>query len=93
MLTLENLEVCFNSAKEEEYLYVGIEYEIKGFKESEITIIPLNNFSKRLEDYKNTCNNDLTFKNNDNIKIVGFTMGDTFSEIQNDLVDLIRYSV
>jgi len=87
MLTLENLELCFNSAKEEEYLYVGIKYEMKGFKESEISIIPLNNFAKRLEDYKNICNNDLTFKGNDNIKIVGFTMGDTFSEIQNDLVD------
>ena len=87
MLTLENLELCFNSEKEEEYLYVGIKYEMKGFKESEISIIPLNNFAKRLEDYKNICNNDLTFKGNDNIKIVGFTMGDTFSEIQNDLVD------
>jgi len=89
MLTMKNLEVCFNSAKEHEYPYIGIKYKIESFEKPEITIIPIENYDKRLEDYKDVCNDDLTFKYkyNDKIKIVGFTMGNDFDEIESDLVD------
>jgi len=86
MLTMENLEVCFNSAKEQGYPYVGVKIKMEGFEEAEVIINPITNFDKKLEYYKNAYNDDLTLKSFNGIKIIGFSYGDTYDEIEIDLV-------
>ena len=86
MLTMENLEVCFNSAKEQGYPYVGVKIKMEGFEEAEVIINPIANFDKKLEYYKNAYNDDLTLKSFNGIKIIGFSYGDTYDEIEMDLV-------
>jgi len=86
MLTMKNLELCFESAKEQGYLYVGIKIKMEGFEEAEVIINPIANFDKKLEYYKNAYNNDLTLKSFNGIKIIGFSYGDTYDEIEMDLV-------
>jgi len=86
MLTMENLEKCFESAKEQRYPYVGIKIKMKGFEEPEVIINPNANFDKKLDYYKNAYNDDLTLKSFNGIKIIGFSYGDTYDEIEMDLV-------
>ena len=86
MLTLANLEVCFNTAKEQGYSYVGVKIKMEGFEEAEVIINPIANFDKKLEYYKNAYNDDLTLKSFNGIKIIGFSYGDTYDEIEMDLV-------
>ena len=58
-----------------------------GFQEDETIINPNANFDKKFSYYESAYNEDLTLKNApDKIKIVGFTSGNTFEEIQRDLV-------
>jgi len=52
MLTMANLERCFESAKEEGYSYVAVKIKMEGFKEPEVIINPFGNFDKKLEYYK-----------------------------------------
>ena len=86
MLTLANLERCFDSAKEQGYSYVGVKIKMEGFEESEVIINPNANINKKLEYYKNAYNDDLTLKSFNGIKIIGFTYGDSYDEIEEDLV-------
>jgi len=86
MLTMANLEVCFNSAKEQGYPYVGVKIKMEGFEEAEVIIIPLNNYDKKLTYYKDKFNDDLTLKVFTGIKIIGFSYGDSYDEIEMDLV-------
>jgi len=86
MLTMANLEVCFNSAKEQGYPYVGIKIKMEGFEEAEVIINPIANFDKKLEYYKDKFNDDLTLKSFNGIKIIGFSYGDSYDEIEMDLV-------
>jgi len=86
MLTMENLERCFESAKEQGYTYVGTKIKMEGFEEPEVIINPNANFDKKLEYYKNAYNNDLTLKSFNGVKIIGFTFGDSYDEIEMDLV-------
>lgn len=58
-----------------------------GFKKPEIIINPTENFNKKSYYYSNAYNKNLTLRNApDKIKIVGFTYGDTFKEIEKDLL-------
>lgn len=88
-LRIKNLERCFGQAMMQQCKYVGVRIWMFGFEETEVIINPTENFDKKLEYYKNAYNEDLTLKNApDKIKIVGFTYGDDFEEIQKYLLGL-----
>ena len=59
-----------------------------GFTKPEIIINESENFDSKLAYYKKAYNEDLTLKAFNGIKIIGFTFGDNFSEIEDDLIGL-----
>ena len=85
-LTIHNLEKCFYEASVQDKKYVGVKIQMKGFEKPEIIINENKNFDKKFEYYKNAYNKDLTLKTFNGIKIIGFTYGDTFKEIETDLL-------
>lgn len=86
-LTISNLENCFRSAIDSGYNYVAVKIRIEGFQNDEIVINPLANAESKLAYYKHAYNENLTHKlGGTNIQIVGFTFGDSFEDIQEDLV-------
>lgn len=85
-LTLTHLENCFNAAKEKKAKFVGVKISMEGFPTPEIIINEISNYDKKLEYYKHAYKDNLVLKAYDGIKIVGFTYGDTFESIQNDLI-------
>ena len=87
-LKLNNLEICFISAMSIGAKYVGVKIWMQGFDDCEVIINPNANFKKKLEYYKTAYNEDLTLKAFNDIKIVGFTYGDSYKEIENSLVEV-----
>jgi hypothetical protein len=86
MLTIENLEKCFESAINANYQYIGIVIHKEGFIADEVIINPSVNFEKWLEYLKNTYDKNLNHKYSKGISIAGFTYADTYEEIENMLV-------
>ena len=92
-LTIKNLENCFNGAIKNNAKYLGIKVQLKERFCSQIIINERNNFDSELDFFKKTYNEnlthkhneDLTHKHNEKIKIIGFTYGNTFEEIERDL--------
>lgn len=88
-LNINNLENCFNTAFDEGYKYVGIKVAMDGFRKEEVIINSYENFGDKLNYYKNAYNEDLTLKNAPTkIKIVGFTYGDSYSQIEKGLIGM-----
>ncbi|MCD3217478.1 hypothetical protein FDJ70_07625 [Clostridium botulinum] len=85
-LTINNLEKCFYEASQKNKKYVGIKIQMKGFLKAEIIINENANFDSKFDYYKKAYNEDLILKTFNGIKIVGFTFGDTFEEIEKDLL-------
>jgi len=85
-LTMSDLESCFNTANEQGYSYIGIEIQMEGFAKPEVIINPEENFDTKLAYYKKAYNDNLTLKSFNGIKIIGFTCGDNYDEIEDDLV-------
>jgi hypothetical protein len=84
-LTMEYLENCFNRAKELNQKYVAIIVTMKGFPSDEIIINSSDNFDDKLAYYKNTYDENLKHKFAD-VKITGFTFGNSFAEIEEELI-------
>jgi hypothetical protein len=84
-LTIEQLVNCFNAAKSGYWNYVGIKIHMDGFPKDEIIINQMENFDSKLDYYKKTYDENLNHKFAQGIKIVGFTYGDFFSELEDDL--------
>jgi hypothetical protein len=84
-LTIENLEKCFQEAINQERKYVAVKIEMQGFEKPEIIINRRENFQTKLAYYKKAYNENLTLKTFNGIKIVGFTYGDYFDDIESDL--------
>lgn len=84
-LSIKNLENCFKEAKERKMPFVGVKIQMKGFERPEVIINHYKNFDKKLEYYKKAYNEDLTLKAFNGIKIIGFTCGDNYFDIQSDL--------
>ena len=87
-MTMDNLEKCFNTAKELNQKYVGVEIEMEGFPKPEIIINENENFDSKLAYYKKAYNEDLTLKAFNGIKIIGFTFEESFDDIEDDLIGL-----
>ena len=71
-MKIENLEKCFYEASKQNKKYVGVKIQMQGFSKPEIII---------------NENEDLTLKTFNGIRIVGFTYGDSFKDIEEDLID------
>lgn len=85
-LTLNDLEDCFKFAKELNEKFVGIKIQMQGFEKPELIINQKENFDTKLEYYKKAYNEDLTLKAFNGIKIIGFTYGNEFQDIEKDLI-------
>lgn len=85
-LTIENLEKCFYEASQQDKKYVGVLIHMEGFPKDEIIINENANFDSKFDYYKKTYDEFLNHKHAKGIRISGFTYGDTFSEIESDLM-------
>lgn len=86
-MNINNLEKCFYEASQQDKKYVGVKIQMQGFEKPEIIINENANFDSKFDYYKKAYNEDLTLKTFSGIKIVGFTYGDSFKEIEEDLID------
>ena len=86
-MDIKNLEQCFYEASQQDKKYVGIKVQMQGFPKAEIIINENENFDSKFAYYEKAYNEDLTLKTFSGIKIVGFTYGNTFNEIEEDLLD------
>ena len=84
---MTKLEECFKSATESNYDYIAVKIQMQGFEKPEIIINQRENFDTKLAYYKKAYTEDLTLKTFNGIKIVGFTFGDDWNEIECYLVD------
>lgn len=84
-MNMENLQNCFNEAIKQEKRFIGVKIEMQGFEKPEIIINRFENFKTKLDYYKKAYNEDLTLKTFAGIKIIGFTYGDHFDDIEYDL--------
>lgn len=85
-MKFENLEKCFYEAGKQDKKYVGVKIQMQGFLKPEIIINENENFDSKLDYYKKAYNEDLTLKTFNGIRIVGFTYGDSFKDIEEDLM-------
>lgn len=85
-MNINNLENCFYGAKKFNKKYVGVLIEMPNSPKPEIIINEYENFDSKLDYYKNAYNEDLTLKSFNKIKIIGFSYGDSFQDMENDLI-------
>ena len=60
---------------------------MQGFEKPEIIINSKENFEEKLEYYRKAYDENLILRSFNGIRIIGFTYGDTFENIEEDLVD------
>lgn len=85
-MSIKNLEKCFCEASHKEAKYVGVQIKMQGFPKPEIIINENENFDSKFAYYKKAYNEDLTLKTFNGIEIVGFTYGNSFKDIEKDLI-------
>ena len=85
-LTIDNLEACFNAASHADKKYVGVLIKMEGFPRPEVIINENENFDSKFAYYKKAYNENLTLKTFSGIRIIGFTYGDEFADIEYDLL-------
>jgi hypothetical protein len=85
-LQLSNLENCFQAAKENGARYVGVLIEMEGFEKPEVIINEAENIESKLEYYKKAYDDNLNHRFSKGIKMIGFSYGDGFDEIEHDLI-------
>lgn len=83
---MEYLERSFKRAKELNNKYVAVLIHMDGFPKDEIIVNLAENIDTKLEYYKKTYDEELNHKFAKGINIVGFTFGNSFSEIEEQLV-------
>lgn len=87
MLSIKDLEACFQKAKSGGFKYVGVKFQIFDYPKNEIIINCIENVDLKLEYYKRCFNNELKVYTSDGIiQIVGFTFGNSFADIESDLI-------
>jgi hypothetical protein len=84
-LTLANLKRTFYRAIELKQNFVGIRIRIGDLPLDEVLITPIENVDAKLKYYQETYDENLIHKNVGGIKIVGFSFGKSYSDIENDL--------
>lgn len=84
-LTIKDLEFCFHNAKRFRAKYIAVLVEMEGFPKPELIINPNENIDSKLEYYKKTYDENLVHKYSKIVKIIGFSFGDNFKELLEDL--------
>jgi hypothetical protein len=85
-LKMENLEVCFTGAKFNKVNYVGVLIEMEGFPQPEVIINKAENIDSKLAYYKKTYDENLNHRFAPSIRIVGCSYGNSFAELESDLI-------
>ncbi len=91
-LTMKNLKKCFYVASKEDKKYIGVLIKMEGFERPEVIINENANFDKKFAYYEKAYNDDLTLKTFSGIKIIGFTHGNNYKDIEYNLQDQQRNS-
>ncbi len=86
-LTINDLKKCFYEASIKDVKYVGVLIEMEGFSKPEVII------NQKFDYYNNTYNEDLNHKFAKRIKIIGITYGNTFNEIEDNLLNRHNHEV
>ena len=86
-LTINNLEKCFYKASQHDKKYVGVLIHMDDFSKDEIIINENANFDSKFDYYKKVYDENLNHRHAKGIKIVGFTYGNSFKDIENDLIE------
>lgn len=84
--TIAGMEKCFYEASQENAEFVGVLIDMDGFPKPEVIINSNENFDSKFEYYKSAYDENLNHKHAKGIKIVGFTYGKSFAEIEEDLI-------
>jgi hypothetical protein len=85
---MDNLTICFNVAKERNINYVGVAVQLPNANDIEVIINGFENFDEKLTYYQSTYGDDLHHKHVPGLKIVGFTFGNSFADIECDLIGI-----
>lgn len=85
-MEFNNLQNCFTNAILQDKKYVGVKIEMEGFPKAEIIINDKENFESKFAYYKKAYDENLVLKSFNGIKIVGFAYGDSFEEIEYELI-------
>jgi len=85
-LTISNLERCFFKASQQNKRFVGVLIEMPGFKKPEVIINPNDNFDNKFAYYREAYDENLNHKHAKGIRIIGFTYGDSFGELERDMI-------
>lgn len=84
-LTMAHLENCFTEAENLGEAFVGVKIEMEGFPQPEVIINKGENIESKLAYYKKTYDENLNHKFASGIKIIGFSYGQDYGDIQEDL--------
>lgn len=87
ILTMNNLEKCFESAKKENATWIAVVVKTPNCESSELILNTNVNFDTKLDYYRKAYDFELSLKACKDIKIVGFTFGDTLEEIESYLFE------
>lgn len=86
-LTLSKLEEIFDRAVYLDANYIAVAIEFDEADDVEIIINPIENVKYKMKYYKESYNEDLTHKYANGVKILAVAFGNTFEEIEQDLLD------
>jgi hypothetical protein len=86
LLTLEALNDCFDFAQMSEAKYVAVKIAV-GLSKAEVIINPNDNFAEKRAYYNHAYNENLRhkFAGDTDIRIIGFTYGNTFAQLEQSL--------
>ena len=85
-LGLKHLEICFTCADAVKSKYIGVIIKGGDLNMPHINIIHTEDYEKQIEFYKSVFNQDLHNIYTPSLQVVGFTHGNTFDEIEHDLL-------
>ena len=86
-LTSDNLEKCFYEASIKGAKYIGVKIKMLQFEDPQVIIDSNINFDKRFSYYKEVFGENL--ESSQGNKIIGFTYGNSFADIEQDLMGVV----
>jgi len=85
-LTINNLKKCFHEASYQGKKYVSVLVQMEGFPKPEVIINENANFDTKFAYYEKVYDENLVLKSFSGVKIIGFTHGDSFPSLAEDLM-------
>jgi hypothetical protein len=87
--SIRYLQNCFKNALEDNAPYIGVAVRIPNITGVEVIINKTSNFEEKLKYYQEAYDEKLRLKANPKIEIVGFTYGNSFADIEEQLKPLL----